>query len=404
GVAFVAMLIMLYAPTFELTLADGEKIERCAQFIGIAVGGEILQNQTATKLACSCGWVMLAVALFVFLYGISALRAYGGYDKKRLVKSVVLGGVLGALALTEGALQLVLHKCLGAGTASGFAVFSVASCFLIVATWVVNLALLLGYKPSKKIVVSPKTTEKRAVFMLGVAIFFICEIFAQVLFTGGGKIAYGIVANTAGSGAPLLAKLSLLSDGIFGNLLMLIFTNSGQIAISGGSKFLTSLYVDLALGALLTTLVVVYIFYISRTKDIFLGRVRGEDEAKRFQDDEYEQKKLTKFLKKNTSFLLMLFAMVFTLQLASDILKFLGSGKPLVAVLVMLSSVAVLGLRCFPYAMLAREEYMQAFYDFNDMGAELPPITVKQKRAILIAPIVATVAVYSIFSMIVFLA
>ncbi|MEG2450902.1 MAG: hypothetical protein RSB09_04110, partial [Clostridia bacterium] len=102
GVAFVAMLIMLYAPTFEIALADGEIIERCAQFIGIAVGGEILQNQTATKLASAGGWVMLAVALFVFLYGISALRAYGGYDKRRLVKSVAIGGVLGALALTEG--------------------------------------------------------------------------------------------------------------------------------------------------------------------------------------------------------------------------------------------------------------------------------------------------------------
>lgn len=329
-----------------------------------------------------CGAMMILCSVLSAVLFIVSAAMWGEYNKSSLGKICLIAVPLTIASATACALWIgnaLINKESALSAISLCAILLCAACCVLI-------YFRLSFSKKKTIFASPKITEKKAYIMLGIACFFAYDIVFSVLISQGAAIASAIVKDGA------FAEISnKLANGVSG----LITLSLGEIETSSQLAGYAS-YASIALGVCLIVFVIMYSIYIARTKDIFCGKLKYDKATGKLEDD-VDSKLRTRALQHSTSPLFGVYAAVFTVEIARNILLYFGSGNTGAAVFCMLASAGVLAVRCFPYAHFARETYMQAYYEYRYMGTEVAPMSKKQKNMAYLIPLPIALIVNAAF-------
>lgn len=388
-VGFISAILMFYTPVL---LVNGETVGAGlgARFIGTVLAG-----------GASVWTIVFAVLeiLFLFLaisYSYFTFKHFGEYDRHTLTVSVV-----------HSVLQMTLSLVFLAGTLyfsfTNYEVKSVwTSAFIVFVlqaySFISNVDKLPKYNDKKRVLLSPKSSQKKAYVLLGLAYFCVWLMVTKVVLSIAGNIAFA-VGEKVGATAEYLDKVSTLSVGIFGALYRVILTDASGVDFVFGVRegFALYSYIDYASSVALVVLIAVYAKYAAKTSSIFLEEIKPKGNENLFLATEERERNLAKFLKKSGTISFLAYAVVTTLKVAGYAVLYRGTGQIYLAIFTMLSFTIACAVSCYPYAILSREQYMRAYVEYEEMSAEIPPMSKKQNKLLEIVPTLLALAVNAIF-------
>lgn len=388
-VGFISAILMFYTPVLSINgVSIGAGIG--AKFIGAVLSGG------------ASVWTIGYAVLEVLFFGVSVSYAYftfkhfGEYDRHTLTVSVihsVLQAVL-ACAYLAGSLYYAFTTApVSSIWTSAFVVF-----VLQAYSFISNVDKLPKYNESKRVLLSPKSSQKKAYVLLGLSYFCVWLMVIKVALSLAGNVAFS-VGGKMGATAEYLDKVSTLSVGIFGALYRLILTDASSVDFVFGVRegFALYSYIDYASSVALVALIVIYARHASKTSAIFLEEIKPKGNENLFLAEEEKEKNLAKFLKKSGTVTFLIYAVVTTLNVASYAVLYRGAGQIYLAIFTMISFALACAVSCYPYAILSREQYMRAYVEYEEMSAEIPPMSKKQNKLLELIPTLLAIVVNVIF-------
>lgn len=392
-VSLATLIVLLYAPFVEVRAQSGNMSVSGARLIGELFMQDGIFSQGADLYLYFAGALIIGFAAVTAFYLLFAIKSYGEYDKRILNVSNVFAGVLGAItsalvalfvlvALTFDGVNFVFGSVMIAVILQGYTLIS-------------NLDKLPKYRDSKRVLLSPKSTRRKSYFLLGVAMFFIWSALLDVVVSLTCDIAYNVLSGL-GVSQNVLTVLSSFSLGIFGAMFEALGTDGVSVASSSADYLLYS-YINFAAVACTLVLVAVYSRHTGKTAAIFLEEIKPKGSENILLEDEIKEKNLARLLKKSSAIAFIAYATVLTLEVAGYAVLYRGTGKTLLAVFTMLSFVIASAVALYPYSVLAREQYMKAYVEYEEMGADIPPMTKKQRNRIEVITFFSALSVYFIF-------
>lgn len=396
---FISTLLLLYVPFLFVKGGTSVSLSGAKLIGGIMSGAEFVNHGTDIYLYLAGGLIMAFTVLSV-CYVVYAFSRFGEYNKHTLNTSNVFAGAAGALVTALAVLfGLAANDCSDGLTALFGSLFLVVP--LQAYVLISNLDKLPKYRDEKRVLLSPKNTRRKAYALLGVSTFFIWTLFIGAVCSLGGNVAYNALYAVNPLSA-VLPKLSTLSIGIFGAVFNGIWIDGGAAA-STQADYLIYSYIDIASFACTVLLFAAYVRYAGKTSSIFLEEIRPDGNENVLLENEIKEKNLARFLKKSSSACFILYAAVLTLNVAGYVVLYRGTEDALAAVFTMLSFVLAAAIRCYPYAILSREQYMKAYVEYEEMGADIPPMSKKQKKRLEIYPMLLALAIHILFIVLTFI-
>lgn len=385
---------MLYTPFLQIK-GDVSVSLNGAKLIGGIISQTPLIGGSADVYLYFAGAALATFTVVCALYVVYAFTSYGEYNKHVLnVSNLFAGG----LAVLVAALAVLLcFAIIKSGAQSVTTVFSSLFIVVVLQLYVLisNLDKLPKYSDKKRVLLSPKSTRRKSYLLLGISMLFIWSLVIGALLSLMSNILYNVIYNLDET-APLLGKLSSLSLGIFGTAFAELWTDEVML-VGAGANYLIYSYVDYAAFAFTVILIIAYARYAGKTSSIFLEEIKPKGNENVLLEDEVKESNLAKFLKKSSSASFVLYAVLLTLDLAGYVVLYRGTANTLPAVFTMISFVIAAAVRCYPYAILSREQYMKAYVEYEEMGADIPPMTRKQRNRLEGIPMLIVLIGYALF-------
>lgn len=388
-VGFISAILMFYTPVL---LINGETIGAGmgARFIGTVLSGG--------ASAWTIGYAVLEVLFLIVAisYAYFTFKHFGEYDRHTLTVSVVHSVLQIALAgvYLGGALYYAFTTSSVSSIWTGAFIVFVLQAY----SFISNVDKLPKYNESKRVLLSPKSSQKKAYVLLGLSYFCVWLMVIKVALSIAGNVAFA-VGEKMQVDAEYLDKVSTLSVGIFGALYRLVLTDANAVDFVFGVRegFTLYSYIDYASSAALVVLIAVYARHASKTSAIFLEEIKPKGNENLFLANEERERNLAKFLKKSGTLTFLIYAVVTTLKVASYAVLYRGTGQIYLAIFTMLSFTIACAVSCYPYAILSREQYMRAYVEYEEMSAEIPPMSKKQNKLLEFVPTVLALVVNAIF-------
>ncbi len=378
---FISLLLMLYTPFLQIngdnySTVYGAKLIGALFSIGTFPSGIHLFEFIAGVLLASM--VLSSAAYLVF-----AFRTYGEYNDKILKKSYLFSilntgltllifcmfGIIAAKMIADYGSIKMLYS--GTFIAVPLQIYSVAA----------NSDKMPKYRDEKKVLLSPKSTRRKAYVLLGISMFFVWSLIFNTLISLGSNIAYNVIHSLTNGTSNILPKLSTLSLGAFGVAFSFVWGGSINV-VSATANYLIYSYIQYATLAATALLIIVYARYAGKTAGIFLDEIKPKGNENVLLENEIKELNLAKFLKKSSSFSFIIYAVTITLDVVGYVVLYSGTSNLLPALFTMISFVIAALIRRYPYAVLAREQYMKAYVEYEEMGADIPPMTKKQRSSL----------------------
>lgn len=388
-IGFISAILMFYTPILSI---NGEIIGAGigARFIGSALSGEV-GIWTIGYVCLELAFLFVAISYMYFTF-----KHFGEYDRHTLTVSVthsVLQMVLACVYLA-GALYYAFTTTAVTSIWTGAFIVFVLQAYVFIS----NVDKLPKYNESKRVLLSPKSSQKKAYVLLGLSYFCIWLMVIKVALSIAGNVAFA-VGEKMGAEAEYLDKVSTISVGIFGALYRLVLTDANSIDFVFGVRegFALYSYIDYASSAALVALIAIYARHASKTSSIFLEEIKPKGSENLFLAEDEKERNLAKFLKKSGTITFMIYAVVMTLKVAGYAVLYRGTGQIYLALFTMLAFTIACAVSCYPYAILSREQYMRAYVEYEEMSAEIPPMSKKQNKLLELIPTALALAVSAIF-------
>ncbi len=378
---FISLIVLLYTPFLQI---NGDNY---STVYGAKLIGELFSVNTFLTdiflLRFIAGVLLAAMVLSSAAYLVFAFRSYGEYNEKILKKSFMFSLINAGLTILIFCLFCIIVskmipnydsiKMLYSGTfiAVPLQIYSVAA----------NSDKMPKYRDEKKVLLSPKSTRRKAYILLGISMFFVWSLIFNTVISLGSNIAYNVIHSVTNGTSNILPKLSALSMGAFGVAFSFVWSGSINV-VSATANYLIYSYIQYATLAATVLLIVVYARYAGKTAGIFLDEIKPKGNENVLLENEIKELNLAKFLKKSSSLSFIVYAITITLDVVGYVVLYSGTSNLIPALFTMIAFVIAALIRRYPYAVLAREQYMKAYVEYEEMAADIPPMTKKQRSSL----------------------